>query len=121
MLGTLSARLAAGRPLLLDGATGTELNRRGVSTALPLWSALGLIERPEVVRAIHLDYVRAGADILVTNTFRTNRRTLERAALADDAVKDLPRRAVALAQEARAAGGRGGGLIGRAQAPREDL
>ena len=75
------ARLASGRVLLLDGATGTELQRRGVETSLPLWSARALIEAPEVLRAIHMDYVAAEADIITTNTFRTHCRTLTRAGI----------------------------------------
>jgi len=62
--------------LLLDGATGTELERRGVPTTLPLWSAWALAERPDVVEQIHADYVDAGVDVITANTFRTQRRTL---------------------------------------------
>ena len=64
--------------LLLDGATGTELNRRGVDTGLPLWSANALTTDAglNVLRQVHLDYLNAGADIITTNTFRTNRRVL---------------------------------------------
>jgi len=72
---SLKQRLDAGQTMLLDGAVGTELDRRGVSTRLPLWSALGLTDAPDVVREIHADYVRAGADVLIANTFRTTRRT----------------------------------------------
>ncbi len=72
-------RLSQNKPLLLDGATGTELNRRGVDTGLPLWSARALIENPDAVRSIHADYIAAGADLITTNTFRTHRRTLDRA------------------------------------------
>ena len=48
-------------PLVLDGALGTELERRGVATELPLWSARALLAAPEAVLAIHRDYVAAGA------------------------------------------------------------
>ena len=65
-------------PLLLDGAMGTELERRGVSCALPVWSANALLVALDVVLAIHRDYVAAGADIIVANTFRTNARALRR-------------------------------------------
>ncbi|HXH27440.1 MAG TPA: homocysteine S-methyltransferase family protein, partial [Candidatus Polarisedimenticolia bacterium] len=77
----LQARLARPRPLLIDGAVGTELQRRGVSTALPLWSAHALTTDAglAVLLAIHRDYARAGAEVLVTNTFRTTSRSLERA------------------------------------------
>jgi S-methylmethionine-dependent homocysteine/selenocysteine methylase len=73
-------RLASGPPVLLDGATGTELERRGCFAGLPLWSAHALLDAPEMVEAIHADYARAGADVLIANTFRTQRRTLSRAA-----------------------------------------
>jgi S-methylmethionine-dependent homocysteine/selenocysteine methylase len=62
--------------LLLDGATGTELNRRGVDTGLRMCSANALTTDAglNVLRQIHLDYLNAGADILTANTFRTHRR-----------------------------------------------
>lgn len=66
-------------PLILDGAMGTELTRRGVPTDLPLWSAAALLTHLDVVESIHRDYAAAAADILVANTFRTNPRTLSRA------------------------------------------
>lgn len=72
---------AAARVVLLDGATGTELTRRGVPTALPLWSAGALLTHREIVETIHREYVEAGADIVVANTFRTNVRTLRAAGL----------------------------------------
>jgi S-methylmethionine-dependent homocysteine/selenocysteine methylase len=92
-------RLAEGPPLLLDAAMGTELARRGSRTALPLWSAWALFEAPEEVFAIHGDAVRAGADVLTANTFRTHRRSLEKAGLGDGA-RVLTARAVALAKRA---------------------
>ena len=76
---TLRERLARGPRVLLDGATGTELERRGYTAGLPLWSTHALLDAPEAVAEIHADYARAGADILTANTFRTQRRTLERA------------------------------------------
>ena len=97
----LRERLASGAPLLFDGATGTELTRRGVDTGLPLWSAQALIEAPEVVRAIHSDYVRAGAEIITANTFRTHARSLAAGGLVDpDAAPELTSRAVGLAADA---------------------
>ena len=90
--------LTAGQVLLLDGATGTELQRRGVDTNLPLWSARALIEAPGVLRAIHADYVAAGVDILTTNTFRTHHRTLARAGLGEH-TRALTQFAVQVARE----------------------
>lgn len=70
-------------PILLDGATGTELERRGIKIDLPLWSTTALLDKNgrTVLRQIHADYIRAGADIITANTFRTNIRTLKKAGL----------------------------------------
>jgi S-methylmethionine-dependent homocysteine/selenocysteine methylase len=85
--------------LLLDGATGTELNRRGVDTGLPLWSANALATAAglNVLRQVHLDYLNVGADIITTNTFRTNRRVLAGTGFS---AHELTSRAVATAREA---------------------
>ncbi len=69
-------RLGEKPVLILDGAMGTELFRRGIQTRLPIWSAQALIENPELVRDIHIDYIRSGAEIITTNTFRTTSRAL---------------------------------------------
>jgi S-methylmethionine-dependent homocysteine/selenocysteine methylase len=95
----LAQRLSGGEPLLLDGATGTELERRGAATALPLWSAPALRDQPELVEAIHADYAAAGVDALTANTFRTQRRTLARGGWGDQA-GSLTQRAVTLARSA---------------------
>jgi S-methylmethionine-dependent homocysteine/selenocysteine methylase len=97
----LLERLSTGPPLLLDGAMGTELERLGIPSELPLWSALGLIEAPETVREIHGAYVAAGAQALTANTFRTQRRTLDHVGQGHRA-GELTARAVTLARQAAA-------------------
>src|SRR5258707_8830056 len=96
---TFLDRLGDPRPILLDGATGTELNRRGVSTDLPLWSAGALLDAPATLRQIHRDYLLAGAEIVTANTFRTHRRSLARGGYGDSAA-ELTRLAVELARAA---------------------
>lgn len=86
-------------PILLDGAMGSLLAERGCDTMLPLWSARALIDNPDAVREVHLDYLQAGADVITTNTFRTHRRSLEKAGLADRAA-ELTHLAVQLSREA---------------------
>jgi S-methylmethionine-dependent homocysteine/selenocysteine methylase len=86
-------------PRVLDGATGTELERRGIPADLPLWSAAALDGAPDVVTAIHREYIEAGADIIAANTFRTNVRTLARAGRIANGVR-LNQLAVALARRA---------------------
>ena len=82
---------------LLDGALGTELHRRGVNVSLPLWSAAALKTAPEVVRAIHHDYLTAGARLLTANTFRTTTFTYQRAGLDEEAAREAARQATHLA------------------------
>ena len=79
------------KPILLDGAMGTELNNRGIDTPLPLWSADANLKNTEVVRDIHKDYIRAGSKIIVTNTFRTTVWTYKKAGFSDKQSKELSR------------------------------
>lgn len=111
---TLRARLhtATAHPLLLDGPTGTELIRRGLALPPPLWSAVAIESAPELLAAIHRDYVRAGADLITANTFRTHARNLPDSMQAGE----LTARAVALA---RAAANDHAWVLG-SQAPLED-
>jgi len=97
---------------------GTELERRGVRARLPLWSSWALLEAPQVVRAIHREYIEAGADIITANTFRTHRRSLAQEGMGDRA-KELTRLAVDLAAGAREETG-GEILIAGSLAPLED-
>lgn len=99
--------------ILLDGAMGTELTRRGVDTTLPLWSAIALDAAPHVVEQIHRDYLDAGAHVLTANTFRTNVRALAKAGIAHRA-RELTFRAVELAY--RAARSKGSGAPASADA-----
>ncbi len=85
---------------ILDGATGTELERRGVNISLPLWSARALITAPDVLAAVHRDYLDAGADAITTNTFRTHHRTLACEPDAPNAT-ELTRTAVRIARAVR--------------------
>ena len=97
---TLDERLARGEVIILDGATGTELERRGVPMDTAAWSAAALVTHPDTVREVHEDYIRAGADIIITNSFSTARHQLEPAGL-EDQFRELNLRAVTLAREAR--------------------
>jgi len=84
--------------LVLDGATGTELERRGAPCSLPLWSSGGLLHTPELVGEIHAEYSRAGCDLLTAASFRTQRRVLARCGLGERA-EELTRLAVRLARQ----------------------
>jgi methionine synthase I (cobalamin-dependent) len=61
-----------GRPLILDGAIGGFLQQEGVILPGGLWSTAANISAPQKVTDLHKSYVDAGAEIITTNTFRTN-------------------------------------------------
>ena len=73
---TLAELFDRPRPVLLDGATGTELERRGFALNAAGWSARAIETAPELLRQIHCDYVDAGAEIVTANTFRLHSRNL---------------------------------------------
>lgn len=97
---------------------GTELERRGVETTLPLWSAWGLVRAPQAVAEIHAAYVEAGAEVITTDTFRTHRRSLDKGGLGERA-EELTRLAVRLARSAADAADRPTWVAGSI-APLED-
>ena len=102
----IERRLAAGEVILLDGGTGTELERRGASMHDTVWCAAATLSHGDLLRTIHEDYVRAGASVIIANTYASNRLMLEPAGLGGE-FEAINRRAVELALQARdrAAGG----------------
>ena len=86
------------RPVLLDGAIGTELIARGLRVRDECPEAWNL-ERPEIVRAIHAAYVEAGAEVVQTNSFGATRPRLARFGR-EGSQAEIIRAAVALAREA---------------------
>ncbi len=89
--------LKSGKPLLSDGAMGTMLHKRGI-TSSACFDELNL-SQPDVVNSIHLEYVQAGANMLQTNTFGANRFKLARHSL-QDKLQAINRAGVALAKQA---------------------
>ncbi|NNC65747.1 MAG: homocysteine S-methyltransferase family protein [Gammaproteobacteria bacterium] len=93
-------RLSRDDIVLMDGGTGSELQRRGVPMSPAAWTGLASQENHDTLRAIHADFICAGADIITTNTFGTTRFVLD-AAGCGAAFEDLNRSAVEAALEAR--------------------
>jgi methionine synthase I (cobalamin-dependent) len=83
--------------LLVDGAMGTELFARGLESGAPpeLWN----VDHPDRVRAVHEDYIAAGSDIVLTNSFGGTAFRLKLHRL-DDRVEELNRAAAAVARQA---------------------
>ncbi len=104
--------------VVLDGATGTELQRRGVATPLPLWTADAAVRAPDVLRQIHRDYLDAGADIVTANTFRTTPYTMRKLGRPQSDAVEWTQRSVDVAREVCAQAGHG--LVAGSMAPLED-
>lgn len=96
----LQKRLSKKEIVLIDGAMGTEILNRGVSTTLPLWSAEALLTHPQTVQQIYEDYIKAGAEIIITNTFATTKRMFAKKGIGEKARKATIL-ACQLAQKAR--------------------
>ena len=96
----LHEKIAAGKRVIIDGPMGTELEARGVPMNEKAWSGAALLSHPEVVRAAHADYIAAGAEVIITNTFATGRQALEDAGLGDELVR-INKSAVEVAKQAR--------------------
>jgi S-methylmethionine-dependent homocysteine/selenocysteine methylase len=65
-------KLSAGQVIILDGGTGTDIQRRGAPMSGETWCADANRTHPHIVQAVHEDYIRAGADIITANTFATS-------------------------------------------------
>jgi S-methylmethionine-dependent homocysteine/selenocysteine methylase len=96
----LMQRIHAGECILIDGATGTEIERRGVPQLENAWNGGGALSHPEILRAVHEDYLRLGAEIIISNTFATHYYALHDADEADR-FEAYNHRGVELAIEAR--------------------
>jgi hypothetical protein len=77
----LKQRLAAGETIILDGPTGTELQRRGAPMDPGAWCGPATLSHERLLTEIHADYIAAGADIITANTFASSRLMLARSGL----------------------------------------
>ncbi|MEQ8370872.1 MAG: homocysteine S-methyltransferase family protein [Alphaproteobacteria bacterium] len=97
---TLKKRLDQGDVIIHDGAVGTHLQHLGVPIAMTSWAGAALHTHPDTVLHMHEQYVKAGVDILTTNTYSAARHCFEPMGLGDS-TRELNMRAVHLAQTAR--------------------
>lgn len=100
----LERRLGEGGIIILDGGTGTELERRGIPMDPEAWCGPATLDHLDTLEAIHRDYIAAGADIITANTFASSRLMLDAAGLAAH-FEDINRAAVRAAHRAREASG----------------
>jgi methionine synthase I (cobalamin-dependent) len=72
MYKNIQEKLYRGKAIILDGGTGTDIQRRGAPMSGETWCAEVNLTHPDIVRAVHDDYIRAGADVITTNTFASS-------------------------------------------------
>ncbi|KAF2428892.1 homocysteine S-methyltransferase [Tothia fuscella] len=87
--------------LIIDGALATELEARGCNLNSSLWSAEILINQPELIYQVHLDYFQAGADIAITSSYQASTAGLEKHGLTTSKAVELIHKSVELAKNAR--------------------
>ena len=92
--------LDSGKIVILDGGIGSELQQRGIELDKIAWSSTANISDSSAVREIHQDYIRAGAQVITTNTYSAAKHVLEAAEL-EARFEDINAGAVRLAREAR--------------------
>ena len=112
--------LRSGETILLDGATGSELENRGIKMDNS-WCATASLEF-DILKQIHKDYINAGAKIITTNTYASNRMILEVAGV-EDRFEEINLAAINAAIQAREECGRDDVLVAGSlshQIPYED-
>ena len=107
-------RIKRGGVVLIDGATGTELERRGAEMNDDAWCGPANITNRNLLEQVHLDYIRAGAEVVITNTFATTRLMLEPAGLARR-IEEIYQSACEAALQAREAALREGTIGARSE------
>jgi homocysteine S-methyltransferase len=88
--------------MVLDGGLATELERRGCDLSGYLWSARALIDFPDVIEAVHLDYFSAGADCIVTASYQVSFEGFADAGFSTEDTVTALEKSVAVAESARA-------------------
>ena len=97
---SIKQRLDEGDIIVLDGATGTELQRRGAPMDPAAWCGPATLHNDALLTEIHSDYIRAGSDVVTANTFASSRLMLTPAGLGER-VAEINTRAVEAALRAR--------------------
>jgi len=87
--------------LVIDGALATELERRGCDLKDDLWSAKILLEQPEMIKQVHYDYFKAGADCAITASYQATIEGFSKRGLDEQEALALIQKSVRLAVEAR--------------------
>ncbi|KAK9057328.1 hypothetical protein SSX86_022163 [Deinandra increscens subsp. villosa] len=91
----------SGGVALIDGGLATELERYGADLNDPLWSAKCLVNSTHLIRQVHLDYLEAGADIIITASYQATIQGFVAKGYSSEDGESMLRKSVEIACEAR--------------------
>lgn len=91
----------ANKGIVLDGAMSDELERQGVDTNSELWTGIALVDQLDKVYQTHLNYFKAGAQLVITDTYQANVPAYEKAGYSAEQAVDFIKNGVKVAQKAR--------------------
>lgn len=100
MQSIISPYIEGNQTLILDGGLATELEQRGHDLNDSLWSTKLLIEDPQTIKSVHLDYIYAGADCVITSTYQATFQELLKRGYSHAEATHLFELSVSLAKEA---------------------
>ncbi len=95
----IQERLDQGKIIILDGGIGAELEKKGAKMDPELWCGKCSIDNPLLVKEVHRDYIKAGADVITTNTYSTTPITLKKFGY-QDSIEIFNKKAVQIAKDA---------------------
>ena len=95
----IKQRLENNDIIILDGAIGAELEKKGAKMHKDLWCGTCSVESPNLVKKVHEEYILAGADIITTNTYATTPIAMKQYGF-DDQINEFNKKSVQLAKEA---------------------
>lgn len=93
--------LAKQKVLIIDGAFGTELERKGYDINDSLWSAKFLMEKPEAIGEVHKDYLEAGSDCITTASYQATFEGFMKRGMSEQEAKELIQSSIKIAQNVR--------------------
>ena len=97
---SLGARLAAGERILIDGGTGSEVERQGAEMVTGAWSGATALTHPNIVRSVHEQFIHAGGEVIFANSYASSRHVLAQVGR-EHQFEEMNQAGVQLAIEAR--------------------
>ena len=97
----IAAKLKQGLPIIIDGGTGTDIERRGGKMSSATWCADANRNFGEIITEVHTEYIKVGAEVIAANTFATSVLSFN-AYGRDGEVEELDTLAISYAKKAAA-------------------